>query len=198
MIYGWFGLPRAGKTYLAVVNALKYQRHGYKIFSNIPIQGAYRISFDDIKHGFVLPSKSILFLDEVQLWANSRDWASLDVHLYTYFSQGGKMGVDLFYTCQDSSRVDKTLREVTNYFFWVSHLVPPPALSPVYKLGVFQRVLTVDVYTNNVDFSFNRNKIRREFHLLNKRYFKYYDSFYVVHDFVPTSYELPRWYNESN
>ena len=104
------------------------------------------------------------------------------------------MGVDLFYTAQDSSRVDKTLREVTNYFFLVSPLKPASILNPDYKIGLLQKILIVDVYSNNVDFSFARNRVRREFHLLRSKYFKYYDSSYVVKDFVSSPVEnYERW-----
>jgi hypothetical protein len=65
----------------------------------------------------------VLFLDEVQQWANSRNWASLPPELYAYFSQSRKAGLDLLWSAQDAARVDVTLREVTNEFYDCKHIV---------------------------------------------------------------------------
>ena len=184
MIIGWFGLPRVGKTYLCCLTALRYQRAGYQIFSNVPIKGSYKITFEDIKNGVALPRRSVFVIDEVQKWANAREWSSLPVQLYNYFSQGGKMGVELFYTAQDSSRVDKTLREVTNYFYYVQALFPLSVSKPLpkdYKPNFFRRIIYVDVFTNNIDFSFVRNrKGSRDFEVISPKNFKLFNSFYII------------------
>ena len=183
MILGWFGLPRVGKSYLCCVAAFRYQRAGYKIFSNVPFKGGYKITYEDIKDGFILPRRSVLLIDEVQKWADARQWSSLDIHLYNYFSQGGKLNVDLFYSAQDSSRVDKTLREVTNYFYLVTgiFLTDPDKPPPIYKrLPLYKRFIIEDVFTNNIDLSMGRKPQHRRFHIINSRYFQLYDSTYMV------------------
>jgi hypothetical protein len=199
VILGWFGLPRVGKSYLCALTAFRYQKAGYKIFSNIPFRGGYKITYEDIKEGFILPNRSVLLVDEVQKWANAREWANLDNHLYNYFSQGGKLGVELFYSAQDSSRVDKTLREVTNYFYLVTSifLTSPEQPPPVYKtLPLFKRFIIEDVYTNNIDMSMGRKPLHRKFHIINPKYFSLYDSNYVIkgREFISSvKKDLPIW-----
>ena len=166
MIIGYFGLPGAGKTYLATRDFLQYKKKdkNKNLFSNIPVEGAYKLTFNDLTN-FFIPTNSVLLLDEVQYWASSRDWSNLPLALYNYFSQSRKMGIDLLYTAQDSSRVDKTLREVTNYFYDISR---------------FGRLIFIDVYQNNADISLKANRLHRRFSWLRKSHFSRYNSFYIV------------------
>ena len=94
------------------------------------------------------------------------------------------MGVELFYTAQDSSRVDKTLREVTNYFYNVSQLFPFPANKPIpvgYKPNFFRRIIFTETFTNNIDYSFNRNKKgSREFLVISPKNYVLFNSFYII------------------
>jgi hypothetical protein len=158
--------------------------------------------YEDIRDGFILPKRSVLLIDEVQKWANSHEWSNLDPHLYNYFSQGGKLEVELFWTAQDSSRVDKTLREVTNIFYLVSSVFPvsPDQPPPLYKrFPISKRFIIVDVYGNNVDLSMSRKPLQRKFHIINTKYFRLYDSNYIVRgrEFVNLEKRvLPLWTKE--
>ena len=187
MIIGVFGLPRSGKTYWSAWTIYNnYIKKGVKVYSNIPLRGSYKVSMTDILQGFPVSRGAVLFLDEIQNYANSREWDRLSDFLYFLFSQGGKMDLKLYYTAQDSSRVDKTLREVTNYFFEVSKLIEDDPNRPsidMRKASFFKRIIIIDVYTNNYDYSFKRNG-KRSFSFIRKWFLDYFDSFYFVNENV--------------
>lgn len=165
MIYGYFGLPRVGKTYSACYWAwrqhIKYKR---VVYSNIPLEGAYFLDVERLGREFYLQKHSIVLIDEVQWYANSRTWQDLSDGLYFLFSQGGKMAIDFVYTAQDSSRVDKTLREVTNVFY------------DIRRLGL---VFINQVYYSNVDYSLQR-KGHVELGVMRKWFWSKFDTSYWV------------------
>lgn len=183
MIYGYFGLPRVGKTYSACYRAYMEMKKGRAVYCNIPLEGAYFLDVERLGVQFYLQPHSVVVIDEIQWYANSRQWQNLADGLYFLFSQSGKMSIDFFYTAQDSSRVDKTLREVTNMF---------------YQVHRYWSVLIYDVYYNNVDYSLQRNN-RRVFGLLRKSFFDKFDTSYWVtrSDFVKPSEPDKCWVREN-
>lgn len=164
MIYGYFGLPRVGKTYSACYRAYLEMKKGRAVYCNIPLEGAYFLDVERLGVQFYLQPHSVVVIDEIQWYANSREWQNLSDGLYFLFSQSGKMSIDLFYTAQDSSRVDKTLREVTNIF---------------YQVHRYWTMLIYDVYYNNVDYSLQRNN-RRSFAVMRKWFWSKFDTSYWV------------------
>lgn len=184
MIYGYFGLPRVGKTYSACYRAHIEMKKGRAVYCNIPLEGAYFLDVERLGVEFYLQPHSVVLIDEIQWYANSRQWQNLGDGLYFLFSQSGKMSIDLFYTAQDSSRVDKTLREVTNIF---------------YQVHKYWTVLIYDVYYNNVDYSLQRNN-RRSFGLLRKGFFDKFDTSYWVtrSDFVKPSEPDKCWVRDNS
>jgi hypothetical protein len=183
MIIGVFGLPRSGKTYWSAWTIYNnYIKKGVKVYSNIPLKGAFKVTMSDILQGFPVSRGAVLFLDEIQNYANSREWDKLSDFLYFLFSQGGKMDLKLYYSAQDSSRVDKTLREVTNYYYEVSKLIPDDPNKPsidMKKAPLLKRILLIDRYSNNYDYSFKKNG-SRSFCYIRQWFLDYFDSFYFV------------------
>lgn len=114
MITAYVGLPGSGKTYGLVLEALKHLKHNKNVYSNfdIKIQGVTRIyGFTDllkIRHGVVL-------LDELNLWFPSRLWNKIPPDILSLWAQSRKRGIDVYYSTQHLDRVDKIIREVTNY-----------------------------------------------------------------------------------
>jgi len=98
VIYGYFGLPRVGKTYSACYWAwTQHRKYKRVVYSNIPLEGAYFLDVERLGREFYLQRHSIVLIDEVQWYANSRTW-------------------------QDLSDGLKTLREVTNVFYDIRRL----------------------------------------------------------------------------
>lgn len=96
MIVGYFGLPGSGKTYKMSVDALRYLKEGYNIYSTYPLKGAYVLTFDILVSLPRFRKPALLLLDEVQFFASSRSWKQLNPNLYILFSQGRKLGLNLF------------------------------------------------------------------------------------------------------
>ena len=180
MIYGYFGLPRVGKTYSACYWAwTQAKKHKRVVYCNIPLEGAYVLDVERLGHEFYLQRHSIVVIDEVQWFANSRQWQSLADGLYFLFSQSGKLAIDFLYTAQDSSRVDKTLREVTNIFYDIN------------RIG---RVFFNRVYYSNVDYSLQRKGIL-QLGIMRPWFFTKFDtSFWVTtSDFVKPTIPDKKW-----
>jgi len=194
VIIGVFGLPRSGKSYWASYQIyFNYIKKGIPVYSNIPLRGAFKLSDDDIIKGFPLKNGAVVFLDEIQNYANSRNWDKLSDNLYFIFSQGGKYDLKLYYTAQDSSRVDKTLREVSNYFYDVRKLIPDDPLKGNNENinSFFKRIIIIDRYTSNYEYSFKKNA-KRSFYILKRWFFSYFDSFYAINRFNSNVNEIKK------
>jgi len=89
------------------------------------------------------------------------------------------MAIDFLYTAQDSSRVDKTLREVTNVFY------------DIRRLGL---VFINHVYYSNVDYSLQR-KGHVELGVMRKWFWSKFDTSYWVtrSDFVRPAVPDKQW-----
>jgi len=114
MITAYVGLPGTGKTYGLVLEALKSIKQGRKVYSNfdIAIDGIVKIKgFSDL----VKVRDGLVILDELNLWFPSRLWQSIPPEILSLWAQSRKRGIDLFYSTQHLDRVDKVIREVTNY-----------------------------------------------------------------------------------
>jgi len=114
MITSYVGLPGSGKTYGLVLEALKSIKQGRKVYSNfdIAIDGIVRIKgFSDL----VKVRDGLVILDELNLWFPSRLWQSIPPEILSLWAQSRKRGIDLVYSTQHLDRVDKVIREVTNY-----------------------------------------------------------------------------------
>ena len=70
------GLPRSGKTtYLAYITYLVNKANiGYRVFSNIPVKGAFPYSKEDL--GVYDMSRSVILLDEAGLIYDNRQYSS--------------------------------------------------------------------------------------------------------------------------
>ena len=114
MITAYVGLPGTGKTYGLVLEALKGIKQERKVYSNfdIAIDGIVRIKgFSDL----VKVRDGLVILDELNLWFPSRLWQSIPPEILSLWAQSRKRGIDLIYSTQHLDRVDKVIREVTNY-----------------------------------------------------------------------------------
>ena len=114
MIYGIVGLPGSGKTYKATKDALKYIRQGIPVYSNYKILGArkYESLLDilEVRRGFIV-------VDEINLLAPARYFDSFPPELAYFWSQSRKFGLTICFTSQAIERVDKIIREITNYVY---------------------------------------------------------------------------------
>jgi len=114
MITAYVGLPGSGKTYGLVLEAVRAVNQGRNVYSNfdINIEGISRIrGFSDL----VKVRNGLVILDELNLWFPSRLWQSIPPEILSLWAQSRKRGIDLVYSTQHLDRIDKVIREVTNY-----------------------------------------------------------------------------------
>jgi hypothetical protein len=134
MIQGWIGLPGGGKTYLMTrMAAARYKQYD-EVCSNYPIDlpnyrpmrnlAEFLEIADEALRGVVgangrrrRPPKRRVLLDEVHLWMDSRAWASIPPQTLRVLALPRKGGLDIDYSSQDFSNVEKRLRTVTNWLW---------------------------------------------------------------------------------
>lgn len=124
MVEGVVGLMGSGKTLLATRVALDAVKNGVGVVANYRIEGCqYAQSWDEVMaavYGFTSQrgdqrERLLVVIDELNLWAASRNWQKLDPRLLSMWAQGRKLGFDMVWTSQHESRVDTVVREITSH-----------------------------------------------------------------------------------
>ena len=126
MIIGSIGDRGSGKTLFMTLEAFNQYRKGKQIYSNykltfpvLPNTKKPKIIPDDFFINFEKYNlKNVcMFLDEIYVYIDSRSSASNINKIMSYFfNQTRKTGVDLYYSTQFFSQVDKRLRFNTERF----------------------------------------------------------------------------------
>lgn len=147
MIVGVFGLPGAGKstflTWLILralrdkplyIGHLSYKRpigefrHYKRVFSNIPIDGTYKLDFDALgKYDF---NDSLIIIDEIGTLCDSRKWKDFDDSLRDFLSLHRHHRTDIVY-CSQALDTDKKIRDRTAMVFYIE------------RCGSFTRIQTI-------------------------------------------------------
>lgn len=132
MVTGVFGLPGAGKTTYATMLAqrelkrIKKGKSKYKsVYTSFYCVGCYRLKYDDL--GRYLFDDALIIIDEITLFADSRDFKSFSAEKKEFFLLHRHYGCDIIYLTQMYDNVDKKIRDIT-YDLW--HLK---------KCGIFSR-----------------------------------------------------------
>lgn len=136
-----FGLPGSGKSlllsYIAfrAVNKKKINFHGFHIstvgalkgfgeyetvYTNFPCEGAYKLDFEQL--GYVDYHNCLMLIDEVQLFADSRNFKNFGDNLKLFFSLHRKFKCDIVMCSQSLSAVDARLRSLTQRLYYVDCL----------------------------------------------------------------------------
>ncbi len=114
------GLRGAGKTYYLTKNAMKFLKKGYPVYTNYPVVGAYKLTFDDLR-GKLFPENSVIIYDEAHNELDSDNFKDKSVkESFTMFTQSRKLKYTIFIGSQNPVRVFKGLRDIADYFIWSS------------------------------------------------------------------------------
>lgn len=114
MVQGYVGLPGTGKTYWLAKTGLDAIKKGRDVYANFHLDGAkYFNRLDQIK----AVRKGVILIDEINLSVPSRMWNKLPSWLLYFWSQTRKFDLDIYWTAQSLARVDKVVREISN-FVW--------------------------------------------------------------------------------
>lgn len=119
MITGYFGLPGCGKSTFKTMLARKYIRKGYTVYtlSDSPVKGSYIIDWEDI--GRYDLSNSVLFIDEISLYADSRDFKKFNQILKKAFILHRHYHMDIYWFTQQWDGVDRKIREMTPRLYYI-------------------------------------------------------------------------------
>lgn len=126
MIIGVIGDRGSGKTLFMTLEAFNQYRKGKKVYSNYQLKfpilkntKKYELIKNDFftnfnKYNF---NNVCMFLDEIYVYIDSRNSGSnINKVMSYFFNQTRKTGVDLYYSTQFLSQVDKRLRFNTEKF----------------------------------------------------------------------------------
>lgn len=130
MIEGYIGRPGSGKTLWMTKRAISAAKRGLMVFSNYPIDypGVYLFDPEQLLE---LP-EGMVIIDEAHLWFPARGSLNLPMSWLAGMSQTRKMGWHLLWSAQHENRVDRVIRDVTNWMHlcraWFGPPDGPPAL----------------------------------------------------------------------
>lgn len=148
MIICIFGLPGAGKTTLLTVFSIKAlkdrplsvghfsfkvpigdNRHYKRVFSNVPLDGCYKLDFDYLgKYEF---DDSLILIDEAGTLCDSRNWKNFDEQLRDFLALHRHYCCDIIIFSQ-SLDIDKKIRDRTALVLYIK------------KFGSFTRIQTIN------------------------------------------------------
>lgn len=120
MVEGFTGLPGSGKTYYLAKVGLEAIKKGRPVWANFTLEGANH--FHKLNETFNV-REGVILVDEINLVCPSRWWNKFPPELAYYWSQTRKMKLDIYWSAQHVDRVDKIIREISN-FVWIMRKFP--------------------------------------------------------------------------
>ena len=185
MISLLFGLPGSGKSlllsYIAyrAVNGKSINFHGFnisttkyeRVYTNFPCEGAYKLDFD--LFGVADFRNCLILIDEIQLFADSRNFRNFGDNLKYFFSMHRHFKVDIVACSQSFSSVDCRIRSLTHKLYYID------------GVGKFVRVREIisyfDVYkTIQEGYDYARGFNTKYF--FAPRLYKYNDTYATIKD----------------
>lgn len=136
MITAIIGFPGMGKSLLLSYWAYRFRtnkalnfrgltvstfKNYDRLYTNFPCDDAYKLDFD--KLGIAHYQNCFMLCDEIQLFADSRNFKQFGDNLTYWFSNHRKDHIDFVYCTQDYSMVDKRIRSVTDRIYYLDRTV---------------------------------------------------------------------------
>ena len=123
MIQGVFGLPGMGKTtFLTKCAQMCLQGKvfmGVKpkpiVFTNFECEGCYRLDFE--KLGLYNFADCLILIDEIMLFADTRNFKTFPEHLKRFFAKHRHSNIDIIWCSQFWDDCDKKIRVLTQKFY---------------------------------------------------------------------------------
>lgn len=120
----YFGVPGSGKTTFAAWLTKKDLKHGGKVWSNVPITGAYKLDpLNDIGKHMIVDGRIII--DEAGIEYNNRDHANFPKEALYFFKyhRHYQTAVDVF--SQGWNDADKKIRDLAQRLYVVRKSLIP-------------------------------------------------------------------------
>lgn len=121
-IYTFFGVPGSGKTTFASAITSQYKKANVPVYSNVPIEGAYKLTRNDIGK-YNLPAvngKACLIVDECGIDFNNRDFKhNFEGEALQWWKRHRHYKCTVFIFSQSYEDMDKKLRDLTQAYYLV-------------------------------------------------------------------------------
>lgn len=184
MVTGYFGLPGSGKTTFLTMIAqkeLKLISQGKskydRVYTNFYCEGCYCLRWEDL--GVKLIEDSLILIDEITLFADSRDFKQFPFAIKQFFILHRHYCCDIIYFTQHYNNVDKKIRDLTYDLYFVR-----PFLHWFSKATRIFRTLDIQEQTHEI---VNGYRFSNFFDMLfagkvvqfcfRPRWYKYFDSY---------------------
>ena len=183
MISGYFGVPGCGKTTILAklaqkeLRRIRRGRSSYDhVLTNFYCKGCEKIQLSDYKK--FKTTRCLILLDELTLDADSRSFKSFPAEIKEFIVLHRHLCCDIVYFVQDYSRVDKTIRELTNDLWYVRKSVVPFFNRFSVARRIFRNI-TINDFTSDL--------------VLGYRFSKFLERLFVPKGCMKITYR-PRWY----
>lgn len=187
MIQGFFGVPGCGKTTILArfaqkeLKRIKKGRSPYlHVYTNFPCKGCESFSVSDL--GQYKFSYSLILIDEITLDVDSRDFKKFSKGLKDFFVLHRHLHSSIYYFCQDFERVDKTIRDMTSFLWYISKPVFP-VLGSFSVCKRIYRNININEYTSELTLGYRFAKFtealfnKSRFVVWRRPWYRYFDSF---------------------
>lgn len=193
MISLYFGLPRCGKTTLAVALAQKASRRR-KVYVNFPVTGLNNVVVvqnSDI--GKYDMSGGLIIIDEASIYADSRSYKSFPKNLVEFFCLHGHWQCDIVLLCQIYNRVDSTIRQLAERVYLVKKNPILRCITSVYRVP-YGIAFTPPPDSNGKNKYGDINEGYKEpsifgrlfaMRIYRPRYYRYFDTHYKPYTLPP-------------
>lgn len=161
MVTCYFGLPGCGKTtFLARIaqKELRRIRKGIsryeRVLTNFYCDGCFRIDYSDL--GKYDVENSLILLDELTLFADSRSFKLFDEAKKYFFLMHRHYNCDIIYFTQQWDGIDKKIRDITSDLYYLKKCFSNQSalfLRPLQQFTVARRVyrtLEINEYTKEI------------------------------------------------
>lgn len=132
MISALFGLPGVGKTLILswlgarAIAGKSINVRGFscgyfdtyqRVYTNFPLEGAYKLDFDEL--GYADYNHCLMLIDEIQLFADCRNFKVFGDNLKNFFSQHRKDCIDIIWCSQSYNNADSRIRALTDRLYYL-------------------------------------------------------------------------------
>lgn len=116
-----FGKKGSGKNTLLTKLSVKYNKKGYKVFSDSEIFNTYKLSTDWIgKYDF--PQNSVLMIEEAGITWDNRNFKTFSAEVRNFFKLQRHYNI-IVYLASQSFDVDKKLRDLTDEMYLCENIM---------------------------------------------------------------------------
>lgn len=124
----------SGKSTYAAKIAQKYIKNGWNVYSNVYIQGCYKINVEWLNR-MVCPENSVIIIDEASLEMNSRNFAKMQLTMIAYMKLCRHYKNRVILISQTMTDTDKQIRDLAAKVYFIRKIIPGLISVPARVIG---------------------------------------------------------------